>query len=546
MSSLGKGITAAALGRLLKARGYKVVMQKFDPYLNVDPGTMNPYQHGEVFVTDDGAETDLDLGHYERFLDEPLTRRSSVSSGQIYSRVITKERSGDYNGNTVQVIPHITNEIKTSIMAAGEDYDIVISEIGGTVGDIEGQPFIEAIRQMHYTVPEEDCIYIHVTLIPYLTASGELKTKPTQHSVKQLQSMGVQPDYIICRTDYSLPEIMRKKIALFCNVRLDHVIENLNCDSLYQVPLMMEDLNLADLVLKDLNLEQSKPDLTSWSQMVDRHLNPKHFVRIALVGKYIALQDAFLSVVESLTHAGIDYETKVEIKWVASDDLTAENVDDYLHDVDGILVPGGFGTRGFDGKIAAVNYARENRIPFLGICLGMQVATIEFARNVAGMEDANSTEVDTETPYPVVDRMLDQTSVMLGGTMRLGAYDCDLIPGTMASETYGMEHISERHRHRFEFNSEYEEQLEAAGLKISGRNPQSGLVEIIELPGHPWFVGVQFHPEFKSRPNRPHPLFVGFVGASLQHEEARLGTTDIDELGGEPPRDHFATEEPSI
>ena len=519
VSSLGKGITAASLGKLLKARGFNVVLQKFDPYLNVDPGTMNPFQHGEVFVTDDGAETDLDLGHYERFLDTPLSRRSSVSSGQIYQNVINKERRGDYNGGTVQVIPHITNEIKSRILQAGENADIVISEIGGTVGDIEGQPFFEAIRQMHFSLPENDVLYIHVTLIPYLTASGELKTKPTQHSVKTLQESGIQPDFLICRTDYPLPSDMREKLALFCNVKFDHVFENTNCDSLYQVPLMLEEAGLPRLVLEDLKLECPPIDLSAWRTMVGRHLKPARRVKIALVGKYVALPDAFLSVVESLTHGGIRENAGVDIKWVAADDLTEANVASVLGDIDGVLVPGGFGVRGIEGKIAAVRYARENLVPFFGICMGLQVASIEIARNLAGLTAANSTEVDSETPYPVVDRMPDQTSVILGGTMRLGSYACDIVEGSLLHAAYGETTICERHRHRYEMNDEFLPQLEAVGMVVSGRNPESGLVEALELKGHPWFVGVQYHPEFQSRPNRPHPLFADFVKAALAYQD---------------------------
>lgn len=519
VSSLGKGITAASLGKLLKARGYSVILQKFDPYLNVDPGTMNPFQHGEVFVTDDGAETDLDLGHYERFLDTPLSQRSSVSSGQVYQNVINKERRGDYNGGTVQVIPHITNEIKSRILQAGEHADIVISEIGGTVGDIEGQPFLEAIRQLHFTLPEADVLYMHVTLLPYLSASGELKTKPTQHSVKTLQEAGIQPDFLICRSDFPIPLPMREKMALFCNVKVDHVFENTNCDSLYQVPLMLEESGLPQLVLKDFKLEPTTVDLTAWEQMVDRHLNPAKRVKIALVGKYVALPDAFLSVVESLTHGGIRENAGVDIKWIAADDLSDANTQEALGDVDGILVPGGFGVRGIEGKISAVRYARENQVPFLGICMGLQVASIEIARNAAGLKGANSTEVDAETPYPVVDRMPDQTSVILGGTMRLGAYDCEILEGSKMYAAYGEKNISERHRHRYEMNDEYLENLEAVGLIVSGRNPESGLVEALELKEHPWFVGVQFHPEFQSRPNRPHPLFADFIKAAIEYAE---------------------------
>lgn len=519
-SSLGKGITASSLGTLLKARGLRVVLQKFDPYLNVDPGTMNPFQHGEVFVTDDGAETDLDLGHYERFLDTELSRKSSVSSGQVYQNVIMKERRGDYNGGTVQVIPHITNEIKSRILAAGDNADVVISEIGGTVGDIEGQPFLEAIRQLHIEL-KNDALYIHVTLLPYIRASEELKTKPTQHSVKELQKSGIQPNFLICRSDYPIPMNMREKIALFCNVAIDHVIENTDCDSLYEVPLMLEKAHLAELVCKDLNLSVHEPDLTIWREIVHAHLYPKGKLRIALVGKYVQLHDAFLSIVESLTHAGIYLQRSIEIVWVSADRLETANADDVLGDVDGILVPGGFGSRGIEGKIIAVQYAREHKIPFFGICLGMQMAVIEFARHVAGLEGANSTEICPDTPYPVVDRMPDQTSVILGGTMRLGGYACRLQEGTRCYEAYGKTLIRERHRHRYEINNAYCGVLEEKGLVFSGRNPESGLVETVELRDHPWFVGVQFHPEFLSRPNRVHPLFRDFAKAALKRQEER-------------------------
>lgn len=521
VSSLGKGITAASLGMLLKERGFRVTMQKLDPYLNVDPGTMNPYQHGEVFVTDDGAETDLDLGHYERFIDESLTRHSSVSSGQIYQTVIEKERHGEYNGNTVQVIPHVTNEIKSRIYAAGEQADIVIVEVGGTVGDIEGQPFLEAFRQLRFELGPKQSLFIHVTLVPYLAASQELKTKPTQHSVKELQETGIQPHYVICRTDYHLPHSHREKIALFCNVPIDHVIENLNCESIYQVPLMLSEAEFDELVIKDLELESVRePDLSAWTDMVDTLMNPKTSVNIGLVGKYVQLHDAFLSIAEAFQHAGIPYNAEINIKWVAADDLNDENVDSILGDLDGILVPGGFGRRGLSGKIAAIKYAREKKIPFFGICLGMQAAIIELMRNLAGLEDANSTEADPYTSHPVIDRMKDQTSVILGGTMRLGSYKCKLEEGTLLHEAYGKTEIEERHRHRYEFNIDYEEALAEAGAVISGHNPESGLLEAVELDPaiHPWFVAVQFHPEFKSRPNRPHPLFQAFVKAALDHQ----------------------------
>ena len=521
VSSLGKGITAASLGMLLKERGFRVTMQKLDPYLNVDPGTMNPYQHGEVFVTDDGAETDLDLGHYERFIDESLTHHSSVSSGQIYQTVIQKERRGDYNGNTVQVIPHVTNEIKSRIYAAGEQADIVIVEVGGTVGDIEGQPFLEAFRQLRFELGPKQSLFIHVTLVPYLAASQELKTKPTQHSVKELQETGIQPHDVICRTDYHLPRSHREKIALFCNVPFDHVIENLNCESIYQVPLMLSEAKFDELVIKDLELESVRePDLSDWKEMVDTLMSPKNQVNIGLVGKYVQLHDAFLSFAEAFQHAGIPYNAEVNIKWVAADDLNDENVDSILGDLDGILVPGGFGRRGLSGKIAAIKYAREKKIPFFGICLGMQAAIIEIMQNLAGLKDANSTEADPYTPHPVIDRMKDQTSVILGGTMRLGSYRCTLEEGSLIHAAYGKTDIEERHRHRYEFNIDYEETLTEAGAVISGHNPESGLLETMELDPaiHPWFVGVQFHPEFKSRPNRPHPLFKAFVKAALDHQ----------------------------
>lgn len=519
-SSLGKGITAASLGRLLKARGYSVAIQKFDPYLNVDPGTMNPYQHGEVFVTEDGAETDLDLGHYERFVDENLSRDSSVTSGQIYFSVLRNERNGAYNGGTVQVIPHITNAIKEKIRRVGEKVDVVITEIGGTVGDIEGQPFLEAVRQFQWEVEPGTALYIHVTLIPYLKSSQELKTKPTQHSVKQLQSLGIQPGMLVCRSDYPVTEDMRKKLALFCNVPVENIIQNLDAESLYQVPLMLEKEHFAEQVLKALRLPVTPPQLDDWQEMVRRHQEPTREVTIALVGKYIQLHDAYLSVVEALAHGGIAHQARVHIKWVLADDLEDGGAEQQLSDVQGILVPGGFGNRGIEGKMIAARYAREHGIPYLGICLGMQVAVMEFARHVAGMEGASSTEVDSATPYPVIDLMPDQTGRELtGGTMRLGRYHCKLTPGSLAEQAYGTSDIYERHRHRYEFNNEYLERLRGAGLKVAGINPERNLVEVVELSGHPWFVGVQFHPEFKSRPNRPHPLFAGLVGAALKKKE---------------------------
>ena len=523
-SSLGKGITAASLGRLLKARGYSVTIQKFDPYLNVDPGTMNPYQHGEVFVTEDGMETDLDLGHYERFIDENLTRWSSVTSGQVYFSVLNREREGGYDGGTVQIIPHVTNEIKEKLYRVGEKTDVVITEIGGTIGDIEGQAFIEAIRQFQWEIDRDDVLFIHVTLIPYLKSSQELKTKPTQHSVKMLQSMGIQPNMLVCRSDYPVPEEMRRKLAQFCNVPAKYIIQNLDAKSLYQVPLMLEGEGFADKVCEALKLERREPDLKDWIELVERFQEPKQEVTIALVGKYIQLHDAYLSVVEALQHGGIAHCARVHIKWVQADDLTAEgaNLDEVFSDVQGILVPGGFGNRGVEGKMLAAQYAREHGVPYLGICLGMQIAVIEFARHVAGMDDANSTEFDPETPYPVIDIMPDQRGkVQTGGTMRLGHYDCRLTDGTRARALYGAEDIVERHRHRFEFNNEYRQRLEAAGLTVSGVNPERNLVEVVELKDHPWFVGCQYHPEFKSRPNRPHPLFAGLVGAAIARKDAK-------------------------
>ena len=519
-SSLGKGITAASLGRLLKARGYRVAIQKFDPYLNVDPGTMNPYQHGEVFVTEDGAETDLDLGHYERFVDVNLTKYSSVTSGQVYFSVLRRERDGGYNGGTVQVIPHITNEIKEKIYRVGEQADVVITEIGGTVGDIEGQPFIEAIRQFQWEVERNHALFIHVTLIPYLRTTQELKTKPTQHSVKQLQSMGIQPGMLVCRSDYPIPQEMREKLALFCNVPAKYIIENLDAESLYQVPLMLEREHFADKVCEALGLKVKKPDLSDWNELVSRYQSPRRSVTIALVGKYIQLHDAYLSVVEALTHGGIAHRTRVQIKWVQADDLTepGADIEGVLGDVDGIVVPGGFGNRGIEGMQVASRYAREHKTPYLGLCLGMQIAVIELARHEAGLSGADSTEFNKEAPHPVILIMPDQQGLeQTGGTMRLGLYRCRLAEGSHARACYGQEMISERHRHRYEFNNDYTDALTAAGLRVVGVNPDRNLVEVVELADHPWFVGVQFHPEFTSRPNRPHPLFAGFVGAAIRN-----------------------------
>ncbi len=528
VSSLGKGITAASLGRLLKNRGYKVTIQKFDPYINIDPGTMSPYQHGEVFVTDDGAETDLDLGHYERFVDENLSKASNVTTGKVYQSVINKERKGEYLGSTIQVIPHITNEIKERVMRVGkaDNADIVITEIGGTVGDIESLPFLEAIRQVRKDLPNKnDVIYIHVTLVPYISAAEELKTKPTQHSVKELRSIGIQPDIIVCRTMKELSEDMKKKIALFCDVEPDAVINNLTADSIYDVPLLMEQEGLDHIALKKLGLADRPVDLSDWKDMVARIHNAKGVTRIALVGKYVKLHDAYLSVVEALSHAGYAYGTKIDIRWVNSEELEENKPDlsEVFKDIDGIIVPGGFGYRGIEGKIDAIRYARENKIPYLGLCLGMQCAVIEFARNVCAMKKANSSEFIPDTPYPVIDLMSDQEDVTeKGGTMRLGIYPCKLKDGTKARKLYdNKEIIYERHRHRYEVSNELRPILEKAGLVISGTSPDGRLVEIIELKDHPYFEATQAHPEFKSRPNRPHPLFLGFIEAALKERKKK-------------------------
>lgn len=524
VSGLGKGITAASLGRLLKARGYHVTMQKFDPYINVDPGTMNPIQHGEVFVTDDGTETDLDLGHYERFINESLDKNSNVTTGKIYWSVLNKERHGDYGGGTVQVIPHITNEIKSKFYKGkSEDEDTIsIIEVGGTVGDIESQPFLEAIRQFQAEVGRENAIMIHVTLIPYLKASGEMKTKPTQMSVKSLQSMGIWTDILVCRSDYPLDDTLRSKIALFCNVPKENVLQNLDAKSLYEVPLMMEKENLASVVCKCLNIPCPEPDLTKWKQMVEDFHNPKHSVTIALVGKYVALHDAYLSVVEALKHGGIDHKTEVNIRWVDAECLDPDNIQEYLHDVQGILVPGGFGQRGTEGKILAAQYARENKIPYLGLCLGMQLAIVEFARNVCKLSDAASIELVPDTTNPVINLLHDHTKDEdLGGTLRLGAYPCTLQDGTKAYQLYGTKNISERHRHRYEVNNDYREILTENGMVLSGLSPDGRIVEMIELKDHPFYIATQAHPEFKSRPDAPHPLFSGFVKAALDLKEGQ-------------------------
>ena len=519
VSSLGKGITAASLGRLLKCRGLRVSIQKFDPYINVDPSTMNPYQHGEVFVTDDGAETDLDLGHYERFIDESLTQAANVTSGRVYWTVISRERKGEYLGATIQVIPHITDEIKRRVLEVAHHEpapDVVITEIGGTVGDIESQPFLEAIRQLRTEVGRENSLYIHVTLVPYIAAAGELKTKPTQHSVKELAGLGIQPDMIVCRAEHPIPREMRDKIAMFCNVAPENVFDNQNARSIYEVPLLLHAQNLDGQVCRLLGIDAPEADLTEWRAMVERQLTPQRTARIALVGKYVELPDAYMSIVEALTHGGIAHHARVQIDWVPAEELTDENAAQRLGDAQGVLVPGGFGARGLEGKIAAVRYAREHGVPFLGICLGMQMAVVEFARDVAGLRGAHTTEVDPATPYPVIDLMPDQQHVdEKGGTMRLGGYRCRLVEGSRAMAAYGEAEVLERHRHRYEFNEDFRERLEAAGLRVTGVNPERGLAEIVEIPAHPFFVGVQFHPELRSRPNRPHPLFRDFVGAAL-------------------------------
>ena len=522
VSSLGKGITSASLGRLLKARGIKVSIQKFDPYINYDPGTMSPYQHGEVFVTDDGAETDLDLGHYERFTDESLGKYSNVTTGKVYWNVITKERRGDYLGGTVQVIPHITNEIKEGVQRVAEspaNPDVVITEIGGTVGDIESQPFLEAIRQCRSDLGAENTLYIHVTLLPYLGMAGELKTKPTQHSVKELRSIGIQPDIIVLRSEKEVEEGLKDKIALFCNVDKESVVSNLDAPELYEVPLMLEKEGLAQLVVDKLGLPDVKPDLTEWRNLVSRAKNLENRVSVAIVGKYVELHDAYLSVAEALRHGGIANDAEVDIKWVHSEDLNSENVDRLLGNVQGIIVPGGFGNRGIEGKVEAIRYARENKVPFLGLCLGLQLTVIEYARNVAGLAGANSSELDENTPYPVISLMEEQKKIKkMGGTMRLGAYPCDLKEGTLARKVYGAKHIEERHRHRYEVNDAFVPQLEEAGLIFSGLSPDGVLVEMVELKDHPYFIATQAHPEFKSRPNRPHPLFDHLIRAALKYK----------------------------
>ncbi len=522
VSGLGKGITAASLGRLLKARGYEVTMQKFDPYINIDPGTMNPIQHGEVYVTDDGTETDLDLGHYERFIDESLDKNSNVTTGKIYWSVLQKERKGEFGGGTVQVIPHITNAIKERFYHAKDESEkkIAIIEVGGTVGDIESQPFLEAIRQFKHEVGNENAILIHVTLIPYLKASGEMKTKPTQASVKELQSMGLWPDVLVCRSEHPISEEIREKIALFCNVKSGHVLQNLDVPFLYEAPLAMEKEHLAEVVLECLKLEKTKPDLTEWKEMVTVLKQAKEKVKVGIVGKYVQLHDAYLSVAEALKHGGIANEVQVEIEWIDSEMITRENAKEVLGDLDGILVPGGFGSRGVEGKIEAIRYARVNHIPFFGICLGMQLMIVEFARNVLGYEDAHSIELDENTTHPVIALMPDQENVEnIGGTLRLGAYPCVLEEGSKAFLCYGKKEISERHRHRYEVNNAYREVLEQHGLTFSGLSPDKRIVEMAELTEENFFLATQAHPEFKSRPNRPHPLFKGFIAGAMAYKK---------------------------
>jgi CTP synthase len=530
VSSLGKGLTASSLGRLLKARGLRVMMQKLDPYINVDPGTMNPFQHGEVFVTEDGGETDLDLGHYERFIDENMRRASNVTTGAIYQSVIAKERRGDYLGDTVQVIPHITNAIKERILSLGEDSgaDVLITEIGGTVGDIESLPFLEAIRQLKTELGRDDTCYIHVTLVPYMAPAEELKTKPTQHSVRELRSIGIQPDVIVCRSDRPISPELKRKISLLCDVNMNAIVSAVDSPNIYEIPLVLRSEGLDDFVVDHLRLDGvGGPELGAWKELVGRIDAPARTTRIGLIGKYVKLPDAYLSVVESLKHAGFAHGADVEIVWIASDDLETADLDAELGGLGGILVPGGFGVRGIEGKIQAIRYAREHKIPFLGICLGLQCAVIEFARNVAGLEGANSSEFDANTPYPVVDILTGQDLKSLGGTMRLGSYPCRLTPGTRAAAAYGGELIFERHRHRYEVNPRFRRKLEDAGLVCSGESPDGTLVEIIELADHPWFVAGQFHPEFKSRPDRAQPLFRDFVGAAIErHSESVLDTAE--------------------
>jgi CTP synthase len=519
VSSLGKGLASASIGNLLESRGLKITFLKLDPYINVDPGTMNPYQHGEVYVTDDGAETDLDLGHYERYTSLTLTKENNYTTGRIYHSVITKERRGDYLGGTVQVVPHVTDEIKQCIMRISQGMDVTIVEIGGTVGDIESLPFLEAIRQMPYDVGRENVLYVHLTLVPFIGTAGELKTKPTQHSVNKLREIGIQPHILLCRTDRYLPPELKDKIAMFCNVEKDAVITAKDVETIYEVPIVFRKEGLDELIVRLLQLKTGPPNLREWDAMVQKIKYPKHEVSVALVGKYAGLKECYKSLAESLVHGGIDHETRVNIQWIESEEIERQGTERILREVDGILVPGGFGARGIEGKIAAIRYAREHQIPFLGLCLGMQCATIEFARNVAGLTGANSAEFDETSPHPVIHLMSDQLSVSdKGGTMRLGSYACVLGEGTLAQKMYGVSEVRERHRHRYEFNNAYRERLLAKGFVLSGLSPDGRLVEIIELKDHPWFLATQFHPEYNSRPHRPHPLFSGFVGASLKRK----------------------------
>ena len=529
-SSLGKGIIAASLAKLLQARGYKTTIQKLDPYINVDPGTLNPYEHGECYVTDDGAETDLDLGHYERFLNVKTSQANNVTTGRIYQSVIEKERRGEFLGKTVQVVPHITNEIKERVQILGKsgEYDIVITEIGGTVGDIESLPYIEAVRQLLWELGDNNAIVIHLTLVPYLSAAGELKTKPTQHSVKTLMESGIKADILVCRTEHELSDEIKDKLALFCNVRREAVIQSIDASTIYDVPILMQEEGLDTVALKKLALPDTvTPDLKQWDEFLYRHKNPKHEVTIGLIGKYVELQDSYKSILESFIHAGASNEVRVNVQFIHSEHLSKKNIEKKLHGLDGILVAPGFGERGIEGKIEAVRYARENKIPFLGICLGMQMAVIEFARNVLGLAKANSTEMDGSTPDPVISLMEEQKTITnKGGTMRLGAWDCHLKEGTLVQKVYhGAVDISERHRHRYEFNNDYKDRLENAGLMTSGINKETGLVEIIELPDHPWFIGVQYHPEYKSTVANPHPLFVGLVKAALIHKKEQTNAS---------------------
>lgn len=529
-SSLGKGIIAASVAKLLQARGYKTTIQKLDPYINIDPGTLNPYEHGECYVTDDGAETDLDLGHYERFLNVRTSQANNVTTGRIYQSVIEKERRGEFLGKTVQVVPHITNEIKERVKLLGDsgEYDIVITEIGGTVGDIESLPYIEAVRQLLWELGEHNGIVVHLTLVPYLSAAGELKTKPTQHSVKTLMESGIKADILVCRTEHHISEEIKDKLALFCNVKREAVIQSIDASTIYDVPILMQEEGLDTVVLEKLNLSDSKkPDLGNWNEFLHRHKNPKNEVTVGLIGKYVELQDSYKSILESFIHAGAVNEVKVNVKSIHSEHLTKNNIKDKLKGLNGILVAPGFGERGIEGKIEAVRYARVNRIPFLGVCLGMQMAVIEFSRNILGLEDANSTEMMESTSNPVISLMEEQKNIVdKGGTMRLGAWDCEIAEGSLVNEVYGGEtSISERHRHRYEYNNDYREQLEEAGLKATGINTQTGLVEIVELENHPWFIGVQYHPEYKSTVANPHPLFVGFVKAALGQKMKQTNAT---------------------